>query len=188
MAQITPEPSPLHSRRVPGLAFRSLSSPSVATHGSYGPLTPLSLHSNSPLRSATIPSPQLDSNGPRFVPRRDAGDVMSYSLNRARKVLSSRIFWIVLVLLGLVYSWTRGGWHDFDPAALRSTRIARGILGPDVTAGLQFFPANNPKIHVGDPFFTSCVDLADQLVVCREVGCNPQSTAQGWNILWFVLL
>lgn len=183
-------PTPLHGRRTPGLGFRSLSSPSVATQGRrFGPLTPLSAGPYSALRSGTLPRAKASRDEPRFVPRRDAGHIMSFSLQRMRRLLGSKVFWLVIVLLGLVYSWARCGWYELDPTALRSTTIAQSMLGRDVTAHLHFFPANDPKIHVceGVPlcFSTRLALLMGEVIVRREMDGDSESVAQGWNLSRF---
>ena len=87
-------------------------------------------------------------NSPAFVPKRARGSFRSL-LARARMLLAKKVVWVLAVILGLLFWWSKGNLHDFDPATLRQTRIGQGLFNPRLPPGLQFFPASNPKIHVG---------------------------------------
>ncbi|KAI9831757.1 MAG: hypothetical protein M1826_003088 [Phylliscum demangeonii] len=46
-----------------------------------------------------------------------------------------------------LYWWGRGDRYDTESSILAPAKIGQGLLLAGATAGLQFFPANNPKIH-----------------------------------------
>jgi hypothetical protein len=60
----------------------------------------------------------------------------------------SRVLWFGIVFCALVWWWCHGGRQDFDAARAKSTVLRDEIFQADLTKGLSFFPASNPKIHV----------------------------------------
>lgn len=67
---------------------------------------------------------------------------------RARRVLSSKIFWLVLFFGALTVWWRVGGADRLDIVKLSASELGRELFPEGRTKDLQFFPATNPKIHV----------------------------------------
>ncbi|KAI9786307.1 MAG: hypothetical protein M1816_008048 [Peltula sp. TS41687] len=119
-------------------------------HGSPNVVTPFGLTTYSPFRSASLKPPTPYGGGVRFLPKRVNAGSMHYTWYRVRQLLASRALWFLVALSTLLFWWSKsGGWYEIDSAVLRSAAIGQGLFHAGGTAGLQFFPASNPKIHVG---------------------------------------
>ena len=113
--------------------------------------TPFATTAYSPFRSAGLKPPTPYGGPMHFTPRR--GDRPSwfdnYTVYRIRRSLSSKPLWFLLVLSALTFWWFHGGSNELDLVKLSTSGLGRELFQDARTQDLQFFPATNPKIHVG---------------------------------------
>lgn len=113
------------------------------------PNTPFATTSYSPFRSAGLRPPTPYRGPVQFNPRRLRSSYGNYTWFRIKRLLSSRALWIVIALLSLVWWWSNGGREDLEAMKIKSGGLGMELSTSDITKDLQFFPASNPKIHVG---------------------------------------
>lgn len=122
--------------------------PSTPTSGAI--ITPLTATAYSPFRSAGLKPPtpfgapmQLASRSPQKFRkcRSNAG-------LRARRALTSKIFWLALLFGALIMWWRSGGADKLDIVRLSASELGRELFPEVRTRDLQFFPATDLKIHV----------------------------------------
>ena len=117
------------------------------------PKTPFATPNYSPFRSAGLRPPTPYGGPVQFNPRRPKSSYGSYTWFRVKRVLGSKAVWIVVTLLSLLWWWSNGGRGDLEAMKeamkVKSSGMGMDLLNSDITKGLQFFPASNPKIHVG---------------------------------------
>lgn len=127
----------------PGNHTRSTQTPGVIP-------TPLAATAYSPFRSAGLKPPTPFGGPMQFAPQspekfRKCRTRASF---RARRVLSSKIFWLTLLVGALVVWWRGGGADKLDIVKLSASELGRELFPEGRTRDLHFFPAANPKIHV----------------------------------------
>lgn len=54
-----------------------------------------------------------------------------------------------MALFSLVWWWSNGGRENLEAVKVKSSGLGMELLTSEITKDLQFFPASNPKIHVG---------------------------------------
>ncbi len=143
---MAPSPSTRHRPNLQ-VNTRSFSSPVSLSRYSSGTLTPSATLSHSPYRSAGF-KPSTSYPGSIRSPRHSERNLFFLCLHWFRRLLSSRVLWLLTTLFALLCWWRPTGWQDFDAASARSRSLARGVLDPAGIRNLQFFPASNPKIRV----------------------------------------
>ena len=132
------------SPRHPGYAT-PLSSGASTPNG-----TPLATTAYSPFRSAGLKPPTPYHASRHATPDREKGRYFdSYSWFRTKRMLSSRPLWFLFALLALTFWWVHGRTKASDVVQLNASRWEKEYSSEGRTKGLQFFPATNPKIHVG---------------------------------------
>lgn len=138
------------SRGRPKLQLRLTTTPSSPflhrSNSSAG--TPLGTTTYSPFRSASLKAPTAHKGDMRFVPKRTGGQYVYRMLQQARRLLLSRLLWIVLALSMLVLWWWMGEGHDLRVPVFGPAEFGHGLHYPRVASSMHFFPASNPKIHV----------------------------------------
>ena len=139
---------PFRSRPNLHLSLTPLTGSPVASRLNTPLATPFGTTKYSPFRSAGLIPPTPYGSPAQFSPRRSKADYVTYTKQRIRRTLGSRLLWLVLFFVGLFWWWSTGGKHNLEVVKLKSAGLGKGILAPEVTRGLQFFPASNPKIHV----------------------------------------
>lgn len=113
------------------------------------PKTPFATTNYSPFRSAGLRPPTPYAGPVQFNPRRQKSSYGNYTLFRIKRLLGSKAVWIVVALLSLVWWWSNGGRENLEAVKVRSSGLGMELLTSEITKDLQFFPASNPKIHVG---------------------------------------
>ncbi|KAI9716817.1 MAG: hypothetical protein M1812_005157 [Candelaria pacifica] len=109
--------------------------------------TPFGTTKYSPFRSAGLIPPTPYGGPVQFSPRRSKADYVTYTKQRLRRTFSNRLTWLLLFFVGLVWWWGTGGKRELELVKLKSVGVGKGMLAPEITRGLQFFPASNPKIY-----------------------------------------
>lgn len=139
--------------------------------------TPFATTAYSPFRSAGLKPPNPYHTSRNASPDRERSSYFdSYSWFRTKRRLSSKPLWFFLALLGLLIWWSRGRWKTMDLVQLQTDHIGRDYIGEGPTKGLQFFPATNPKIHVGRHLLKRC-GLYTLTVNSTLVAGQPLQTA-----------
>lgn len=113
------------------------------------PRTPFATTKYSPFRSAGLKPPTPYRAPVQFNTRRSKSSYGNYTWFRIKRLLASKALWIVVALLSLVWWWSNGGREDLEAMKAKSSGLSIELLTSDITKDLQFFPASNPKIHVG---------------------------------------
>ncbi|KAI9675280.1 MAG: hypothetical protein M1817_001182 [Caeruleum heppii] len=109
--------------------------------------TPFNTTTYSPYRSAALKPPTPYKETARFLPRRIRNRYGGHASHRARRIISSRALWFAVTVCGLLWWWIIAGREELEMARFQSSDLGKEIFGPEITRGLQFFPATNPKIH-----------------------------------------
>lgn len=145
---------PFRSRPKPYLTSTQ-STGSPGSHGQSTPTpgminTPLAATAYSPFRSAGLRPPTPFGGPMQFAPRspQKFRKWRNYAGFRARRVLTSKILWLVLLFGALTVWWRSGGADKLDIVKLSASELGRELFPESRTRDLQFFPATNSKIHV----------------------------------------
>ena len=131
-----------HSTGSPGNHNQSTPTPRTIT-------MPLAATVYSPFRSAGL-KPPTPFGGPMQLtpPSPQKSKCRSNAGLRARRLLTSKIFWLALLFGTLIMWWRSGGADKLDIVRLSASELGRELFPEARTRDLQFFPATNPKIHV----------------------------------------
>ena len=155
MANTTP--TPFRDRPNLHLSLSQLSgSPRASGNAIQMPLgTPFSTTTYSPFRSAGLKPPTPYGGPMAFTPRNERRRYYeTYSWYRTKRMLNSKPLWFLLDMMALTIWWFHGGRDELSMARLDAKRLGKDLFPEGRTKDLQFFPANNPKIHVGWPMIT----------------------------------
>ncbi|KAL8933389.1 MAG: hypothetical protein Q9216_006384 [Gyalolechia sp. 2 TL-2023] len=111
--------------------------------------TPLATTSYSPFASAKLKAPSPYGRPMQFTPRqrhkyRRYGRAGWLKL---RRILGSRVTWLLLVVILILVWWQNGGSEELDIVKLGAAGFGKDFFQDGVTQDLQFFPPSNPKIH-----------------------------------------
>lgn len=136
-------------RQGPGMPLAS-SSLCTPYHSPTG--TPYGRTAYSPFRSASLkpPTPLLCGSPSSFTPRRGVyGRYGRYSWLRIKRAFASKPILILLMVAGLTIWWFNGGSKELDVVKLGASGFGKAIMNERKMHEYQFYPASNPKIHVG---------------------------------------
>lgn len=127
----------------PGSHYQSTPTPGTIT-------TPLAATAYSPFRSAGLKPPTAFGAPMQLAPRspQKFRKCRSNAGLRARRVLTSKVFWLALLFGSLIVWWRSGGADKLDIVKLSASELGRELFPEARTRDLQFFPATNSKIHV----------------------------------------
>ncbi|MCJ1397304.1 hypothetical protein MMC11_000496 [Xylographa trunciseda] len=105
----------------------------------------------SPFRSAGLKPPTPYGGSVQFSPRpRQSGGVcLDMSWIRTKRLCSSRLSLLVLIIIGALCWWRAGINDEVEIVRLGASEFGFGsqLFEMEATKDLQFFPAVNPKIH-----------------------------------------
>ncbi len=129
------------------LASSSLSTPHHSPAG-----TPYGKTAYSPYRSASLklPTPSLYGSPSPFTPRLNSyGSYGNYKWFRIKRNFASKPVWLLLMVAALFVWWFNGGSEELDLAKLGASGLGKELMSERKMDDYQFYPASNPKIHVG---------------------------------------
>jgi len=129
-----------------------LANPSLSTpyHSPAG--TPYGKTAYSPYHSASLkpPTPSLYEDQSPFAHRRNSyRPYGNCSWFRIRRTFASKPIWLLLMFAGLIVWWLNGGSEELDVVKLGASGFAKELMNQREMHDYQFYPASNPKIHVG---------------------------------------
>lgn len=135
--------------------------------------TPLAKTAYSPFASAGLKAPHPYSSGD-IITTRDRGRPWygNYAWFRFRRVLASKPILLVFMIIALSLWWFNGGSEELDIVKLGTAGLGREFLYERRMHNYQFYPATNPKIHVGLTGILQPIRLI--LVSTLGVGLPPQ--------------
>lgn len=112
--------------------------------------TPLATTSYSPFQSAKLKAPSPFGGGMHFTPRQKHKYRRYYRAVwlKAKRVLSTRTTWFLVVVTLMVVWWANGGRQELDAVKLGAAGFGKDLFQDGVTQDMQFFPPSNPKINV----------------------------------------
>ena len=140
--------------------------------------TPLAKTAYSPFSSAGLKAPHPCGPGATTTPRnRRRPWYGSHAWFRVRRVLASKPILLVFMLIALSLWWFNGGSEELDIVKFGTAGLGKEFLYERRMHNYQFYPATNPKIHVGltDIFHLIQLILASTL----GVGLPPQIDCAG---------
>ena len=112
--------------------------------------TPLAKTAYSPFSSAGLKAPHPYGSGDITIPRnRGRPWYGNYAWFRVRRVLASKPILLVCMLIALSLWWCNGGSEEVDIVKLGTAGLGKEFLYERRMHNYQFYPATNPKIHVG---------------------------------------
>lgn len=80
-----------------------------------------------------------------------------------RQVLGSKLIWLLLMGIALLLWWFNGGIHKLDVVKMSATGLGKEFLAGMKMQEYQFYPASNPKIHVGTSNLNIVFTVADEI-------------------------
>ena len=114
--------------------------------------TPFGKTAYSPFRSAGLRPPSPYEASVSFVPRRSNTSLHTKKKwFRNKSAFSSKPLWLLLVVAALIVWWFNGGRSELDVVKMGASDLGREFLKERWMHDYQFYPATNPKIHVGSP-------------------------------------
>lgn len=129
------------------LASSSFSTPRHSPAG-----TPYGKTAYSPCHSASLkpPTPSLYGSPSPFARWRNShGFYSNYSWFRVKRTFASKPVWLLLMVAALFVWWFNGGSEELDLVKLGASGLGKEIMSERKMHDYQFYPASNPKIHVG---------------------------------------
>lgn len=138
------DPSPSKSKR-PALFLTPVGTPLATPYRSQrtsAAPTPSISMTYLPFRTAfsSRPSPLYSVSG--------LNSISGYTGYRIRRVLASRLIWVLICCFGVLFWWSHGGGPELDIGKSGTGFLHERVFKQDLKDNLLFFPANNPKIHV----------------------------------------
>lgn len=115
--------------------------------------TPRNATTYSPFRSAGLRPPAQYEGPVQLTPSR-IRKYKTYARRSCfwvRRLVSNKLWWSILILWLLLLWWLKGGSDEVDLIKLKANGFGTEIFQEGRTRKLQFFPAENPKIHVCSP-------------------------------------
>ena len=135
--------------------FSTSSNPSTQGTPTQTPFyTPFTTTNYSPFRSASLKLPTPYHSTTQFplhaIKQGSRSDYRNHTFYRVRRMLTSRFFACLIIIIGLCYWWSRGWKEELNIVGVGVNRFGPGnhLFKVEATKSLQFFPAANPKIHV----------------------------------------
>lgn len=112
--------------------------------------TPFAKTAYSPYYSAGLIAPTLFETPESFTPRRKSRSCYrKYNGHHFKRLSASKPVWLLLMLLALALWWFNGGSEEINVVKLGASGLGKEYLLERRMHDHQFFPATNPKIHVG---------------------------------------
>ena len=112
--------------------------------------TPFARTAYSPYYSAGLKAPAIYESPEPFTPRRPRRSCYrKYTEYRLKRILASKPVWLLLMVIALALWWLNGGSEDINAVKLGATTLGKGFVHDRRMHDYQFYPATNPKIHVG---------------------------------------
>ena len=139
--------------------------------------TPLAKTANSPFSSAGFKAPHPYGSRDIITPRdrpRDRGRYWygNCAWFRIRRILASKPIVLVFMLATLSLWWVNGGSKELDIVKHGTAGLGKEFLHERRMHNYQFYPATNPKIHVGLTEILHLIRLI--LASTLGVGLPPQ--------------
>ena len=177
---------PFRSRPNLHLTLTPLAGSPVPSLQSTPNTTPYSTTKDSSFHFAGLKRPPTPSSPAQSARKPSSSAYTSYMICRPSRVLSTRGLLLIAVCFGLILWWSNGGREDIEVVRLRSSGLKKNLFAPEITKGLQFFPASNPKIHVRHIVDTLpwTSDVLSQVLVCWKVDSNTKPAPKGRNVSW----
>ncbi|KAL8938121.1 MAG: hypothetical protein Q9211_003365 [Gyalolechia sp. 1 TL-2023] len=157
------------------------SSPFVTPTG-----TPSARTSYSPFASTKLKAPSPYGGPMQFTPRQ-RHQYRRYSRAgwfKLKRILSSRVTWLLLVIVLTITWWLNGGGGEIGAVKLGAAGFVKDLFQDGVTQDLQFFPPSNPKIHFKLKFWSTGVyfdirikNTTSLLLSLRNTPDEPSSSA-----------
>lgn len=130
--------------------------------------TPLARTAYSPYYSAGLKAPAIYESPDSFTPRRTRRSCYrKYTEYRVKRILASKPVWLLLMVIALALWWLNGGSEDINAVKLEASSLGKGFVYDRRMHDYQFYPATNPKIHVGR---SSCTPSTRVVNVVQYVG------------------
>ena len=112
--------------------------------------TPFARAAYSPYYSAGLKAPAIYENPGSFTPRRPSRSCYrNYHGYRFKRVLAWKAVWMLFVVFAFTLWWFNGGSQDIHVVRLGARSLGKELLHERRMHDYQFYPATNPKIHVG---------------------------------------
>ena len=112
--------------------------------------TPSARTSYSLSHSAGLTEPAIYETPEPFASRRTSGsyyrDCTRY---RIKRVFTRKSLWLLPMVLVLLFWWFYGSSREINVVKLKANSLGKGLVQERRMHDYQFFPATNPKIHVG---------------------------------------
>ncbi|KAI4196617.1 MAG: hypothetical protein LQ350_006440 [Teloschistes chrysophthalmus] len=140
--------------------------------------TPLPTASDSPFQSGKLNVPSPFGGPMRFTPRQKHKYRRYYraAWHKAKRLLASRVTWLIFVMLLMMAWWANGGSGELDAVRFGGARFGRDFFKNGVTRDMQFFPPSNPKINpLNAPAVTAHDDLSNPVPHSGHVSFRPES-------------
>ena len=134
---------------------------------------PLAKTAYSPSSSGGLKAPQPYGSGDIITPKdRRRYWYGNYAWFRIRRVLTSKPIVLVFMLVALSLWWFNGGSEELDIVRHETAGLGKEFLHERRMHNYQFYPATNPKIHVGLSEILHLIRLI--LASTLGVGLPPQ--------------
>lgn len=112
--------------------------------------TPFARTAYSPYYSAGLKAPALYETPESFTPRRTSRSCYrNYNHYRWKRAFASRPVWLLLLVFALAHWWFNGGSEEISVVKLGASSLGKEFMQDRRMHDYQFYPATNPKIHVG---------------------------------------
>ena len=112
--------------------------------------TPLGRTAYSPSYSAGLKASAIYESLEPFTPRRtNRPCYRRYDRYWLKRIITSRPFWLLLMVSAFALWWYHGGSDDISAVKLGASSLGKEFMRERRMHEYQFFPATNPKIHVG---------------------------------------
>ena len=112
--------------------------------------TPFARTAYSPYYSASLKAPAIYETPEPLTPRRtNRSFYRKYNGYRFKRVFASKPVWLLLMVFALALWWFNGGSEEMNAVKLGASSLGKDFVRVKRMHDYQFYPATNPKIHVG---------------------------------------
>ena len=112
--------------------------------------TPLARTGYSPSYSTGLTKPSVYESPETFTPWRTGRSFYrKYNGYRFKRIFASKPVWLLLMVFALALWWINGGSEEISAVKLGASGLGKEFVRERRMHDYQFFPATNPKIHVG---------------------------------------
>ena len=112
--------------------------------------TPFARIAYSPYHSAGLKAPAIYETPESFTPRRSSRSCSrKCNLYRFKRAFASKPLWLLFMTFALALWWFNGGKEEINVVKLGASSLGREFVYGMRMQEFQFYPATNPKIHVG---------------------------------------